>query len=392
MMGRAVAPGHVQSSPTSAGAPRQAGTSHLGWLPASSVAALPRRRGSRRPRQAPRCAGDVRQTTAIADLTLLLLLLLLLLPSLLCVCVQILAEIGELRRDVDEQLLAAQSALDGDARVDAEMRAKHGDKWRAQAAASAGKPYWDRVSQYRWAGARDPVVASLHHKSQFIRRCLCLLLRVHAAHAIMHTSSCGLQHGQSSLAHDTTEWALSACWRARHFTCRTSMQKAGDSDQGVLRRLSDNEGAFAKLSMDSAAAAMPRFQVCYVLLHVAGTCSPCSRKLAWGARSCSRCMHAGVWLQWPMVYGQRASLPSGRASYSSQLGSAYSCPWRANGCMPLAAACLLCACAGSYGGDRSRRPRCCSGHPPPQLGCAAGQKRVLLHVAEANGPCCCLCR
>ncbi len=65
---------------------------------------------------------------------------------------QILAEIGELRREVDEDLMAAQASLDSDARADGEARAQHGDKWRAQAAATAAKPYWDRISQYRCGG------------------------------------------------------------------------------------------------------------------------------------------------------------------------------------------------------------------------------------------------
>eukprot|EP00198_Chlamydomonas_reinhardtii_P012800 XP_001702137.1 programmed cell death protein 6-interacting protein [Chlamydomonas reinhardtii] len=101
----------------------------------------------------------------------------------------ILAEIGELRREVDDDLIAAQNSLDSDARADAEARAKHGDKWRAQPAATAAKPYWDRIQQYR-----------------------------------------------------------------------TAMQKAGDSDQGVLKRLADNEAAFAALGVEAAAAQMPRLQ------------------------------------------------------------------------------------------------------------------------------------
>ncbi|KAG2435427.1 hypothetical protein HYH02_011927 [Chlamydomonas schloesseri] len=101
----------------------------------------------------------------------------------------ILAEIGELRREVDDDLMAAQNSLDTDARADADARAKHGDKWRAQPAATAAKPYWDRIQQYR-----------------------------------------------------------------------TAMQKAGDSDQGVLKRLADNEPAYAALSVESAAAQMPRLQ------------------------------------------------------------------------------------------------------------------------------------
>lgn len=74
-----------------------------------------------------------------------------------CAFVQILAEIGELRREVDEDLMAAQASLDSDARADGEARAQHGDKWRAQAAATAAKPYWDRISQYRCGGILQSV-------------------------------------------------------------------------------------------------------------------------------------------------------------------------------------------------------------------------------------------
>lgn len=38
------------------------------------------------------------------------------------------------------------------------------------------------------------------------------------------------------------------------------MQKAGESDQGVLRRLSEHEAAFAGLTVEAAAAQMPRLQ------------------------------------------------------------------------------------------------------------------------------------
>ncbi|GIM12801.1 hypothetical protein Vretimale_16038 [Volvox reticuliferus] len=101
----------------------------------------------------------------------------------------ILAEIGELRRAVDGDLMSAQESLDSDARADGDARAKHGDKWKAQPAATAAKPYWDRISQYRAA-----------------------------------------------------------------------MQKAGDSDQGVLRRLAENETAFTSLTVEAATAQMPRLQ------------------------------------------------------------------------------------------------------------------------------------
>ncbi|GLC38437.1 hypothetical protein PLESTB_001578000 [Pleodorina starrii] len=100
-----------------------------------------------------------------------------------------LAEIGEIRREVDADLMAAQESLDADSRADGEMRDKHGDKWRVQPAATASKPYWDRISQYR-----------------------------------------------------------------------SAMQKAGDSDQGVLRRLAERETAFGELRVEAAATQMPRLQ------------------------------------------------------------------------------------------------------------------------------------
>ncbi|GLI70883.1 hypothetical protein VaNZ11_015904 [Volvox africanus] len=101
----------------------------------------------------------------------------------------ILAEIGELRREVDGDLVGAQESLDSDARADGDARSKHGDKWKAQQAATAAKPYWDRISQYR-----------------------------------------------------------------------TAMQKAGDSDQGVLRRLAEHEIAFTSLTVEAATVQMPRLQ------------------------------------------------------------------------------------------------------------------------------------
>ncbi|GFR44800.1 hypothetical protein Agub_g6135, partial [Astrephomene gubernaculifera] len=101
----------------------------------------------------------------------------------------ILAEIGELRREVEGELMEAQNSLDADARADGEARSTHGDKWRAQPAATAAKPYWDRISQYR-----------------------------------------------------------------------SALQKAGDSDQGVLQRLAAQEGAFGALTAEAAAAQMPRLQ------------------------------------------------------------------------------------------------------------------------------------
>ncbi|EFJ43641.1 programmed cell death protein 6 interacting protein X [Volvox carteri f. nagariensis] len=114
----------------------------------------------------------------------------------------ILSEIGELRKEVDGDLLSAQpctrrtvvsmtaqESLDADARADGEARTRYGDNWRPQPAATASKPYWDRISQYR-----------------------------------------------------------------------SAMQKAGDSDQGVLRRLTEHETSFASLNVEAAAAQMPRLQ------------------------------------------------------------------------------------------------------------------------------------
>ncbi|KAL6757097.1 BRO1-like domain-containing protein [Haematococcus lacustris] len=101
----------------------------------------------------------------------------------------ILAEIGDLRKDVEQDLQAAAAALDSDAQEDLEMRTKFGEAWRIQASATATKPNWDRISQYR-----------------------------------------------------------------------QSMTKAGDSDQGVMKRMADHEHGFKRLAIDAAALSMPRLQ------------------------------------------------------------------------------------------------------------------------------------
>ncbi|KAJ9513660.1 hypothetical protein QJQ45_015416, partial [Haematococcus lacustris] len=101
----------------------------------------------------------------------------------------ILAEIGDLRKDVEQDLQAAAAALDSDAQEDLEMRTKFGEAWRIQASATATKPNWDRISQYR-----------------------------------------------------------------------QSMTKAGDSDQGVMKRMADHDQGFKRLAIDAAALSMPRLQ------------------------------------------------------------------------------------------------------------------------------------
>ncbi|KAF5836068.1 ALIX V-shaped domain binding to HIV-domain-containing protein [Dunaliella salina] len=61
----------------------------------------------------------------------------------------ILAEIGELKRTCEEELVAAANALNADAQADAEARAKYGDQFRATPAPTAAKSYWDRIAQFR---------------------------------------------------------------------------------------------------------------------------------------------------------------------------------------------------------------------------------------------------
>eukprot|EP00200_Dunaliella_tertiolecta_P017215 CAMPEP_0202411634 /NCGR_PEP_ID=MMETSP1128-20130828/22377_1 /ASSEMBLY_ACC=CAM_ASM_000463 /TAXON_ID=3047 /ORGANISM="Dunaliella tertiolecta, Strain CCMP1320" /LENGTH=780 /DNA_ID=CAMNT_0049017371 /DNA_START=116 /DNA_END=2454 /DNA_ORIENTATION=- len=61
----------------------------------------------------------------------------------------ILAEIGELKRTCEEELVAAANALNADAQADAEARAKYNDQFRATPAPTAAKSYWDRIAQFR---------------------------------------------------------------------------------------------------------------------------------------------------------------------------------------------------------------------------------------------------
>lgn len=51
---------------------------------------------------------------------------------------------------MEQELFNCQQVLEVDAAQDGEGRERHGDKWRIKPAASMAKPYWDRISQYRW--------------------------------------------------------------------------------------------------------------------------------------------------------------------------------------------------------------------------------------------------
>ena len=55
------------------------------------------------------------------------------------------------------------SELDSDAQQDAEARAKYGEAWRPLPAATAAKPYWDKIASFRAtlgrAGESDQVRA-----------------------------------------------------------------------------------------------------------------------------------------------------------------------------------------------------------------------------------------
>ncbi|MEW5310155.1 MAG: hypothetical protein WDW38_001981 [Sanguina aurantia] len=113
--------------------------------------------------------------------------------SLRCVlvspCRQILSEIGELGRNVEEELSKSAGSLEVDARLDNEMRTLFNEKWRCQPSATMAKPYWDTIASYR-----------------------------------------------------------------------ASLKKAYDSDVGVIKRLADDEAAFAGLSITACAKQMPRLQ------------------------------------------------------------------------------------------------------------------------------------
>ncbi len=52
------------------------------------------------------------------------------------------------------RVVCVQAALEADATTDTEARNQFGDKWRTTPAATAAKPYWDRIMQYRWGGVR----------------------------------------------------------------------------------------------------------------------------------------------------------------------------------------------------------------------------------------------
>jgi hypothetical protein len=57
---------------------------------------------------------------------------------------------GELRRHVEADLSACQSALDEEAQADAAARSQYGDEWRMPTSATLGKHYWEKLHSYRW--------------------------------------------------------------------------------------------------------------------------------------------------------------------------------------------------------------------------------------------------
>ncbi|MEW5305101.1 MAG: hypothetical protein WDW36_007663 [Sanguina aurantia] len=60
----------------------------------------------------------------------------------------ILSEIGELGRNVEEELSKSAGSLEVDARLDNEMRTLFNEKWRCQPSATMAKPYWDTIASY----------------------------------------------------------------------------------------------------------------------------------------------------------------------------------------------------------------------------------------------------
>ena len=68
----------------------------------------------------------------------------------LCFVLQILQEMGELRRNVDSDLAACQASLDEESQADAAARAKYGDDWRVPQSATLAKHLWEKLHSYRW--------------------------------------------------------------------------------------------------------------------------------------------------------------------------------------------------------------------------------------------------
>lgn len=58
-------------------------------------------------------------------------------------------EIADTRRAVESELGSCQAALEEEARLDAEARAKWGDKWNTPVSSTLAKHFWDKVSSYR---------------------------------------------------------------------------------------------------------------------------------------------------------------------------------------------------------------------------------------------------
>ena len=98
-------------------------------------------------------------------------------------------QVGQLRERLDIDMALCSGELDTDAVQDAEARSKYSESYRPLAAATAAKPYWDKIASFR-----------------------------------------------------------------------ATLQRAGESDQVVMQRLSANEAAFADLNEETARTKMPRLQ------------------------------------------------------------------------------------------------------------------------------------
>lgn len=106
-------------------------------------------------------------------------------------------QVGQLREGLDRDMAQCSSELDSDAVQDADARSKYNESYRPLAAATAAKPYWDKIA-----------------------------------------------------------------------TFRSTLQRAGESDQVVMQRLASNEATFADLNEETARTKMPRLQAPMVINYL----------------------------------------------------------------------------------------------------------------------------
>ena len=63
--------------------------------------------------------------------------------------VQLLSEIGDLRRHVEADLASCQSALEEEGTADGEARRTYGDKWKVPLSATLAKHLWEKLHSYK---------------------------------------------------------------------------------------------------------------------------------------------------------------------------------------------------------------------------------------------------